>query len=386
MALSSLPALQVASPENHAMEAFMAGQERVQAMQARKQQMDQSALDAKRRGMEGFYVLSAGVLRDGVVKPDEWEDALDVMEQGGADPAFIQRLRGKPQMAEILARSSTEALKVAHDERMMDLEYEKLANELQKSSDEDARKQQIDAILRKHAPDIADAYKWGMLDGPKAYAELQKRLNPGTDREPPPSGYRYTDTGDLQAIPGGPQDPENPLNNKKVADQPLTSAETKELFNAQDAVTAGETAVPMIEQMIALNKTAWDGPLAEAGTAVGSMFGDKNSVDTQDLKNLVTGQALEQLKAVFGAMPTEGERKILLEIQGSVGQPREVRQRIYDRALSMAKRRIEINKAKAEGIRTGDYKEPGYDPSIGSSGLDLSGLSDEELLRQLSAE
>lgn len=372
MAMGNALALQVQTPDINTVGNFQASQANAQNMAAQKQDIANSQLEAKKRGMQGLYVLSAGVLRDGVVNPDEWEEAMDLAEQSGTDPEFIKRLRGKPQLAQVLARSSAEALKFGHDERMMDLEYEKLANEIAKAGEESGNQEKVDAILRKHAPDIADAYSSGMLDGPKAYEALEKRLNGNQDDAP--EGYRYTDAGDMEAVPGGPQDPENPLNKKKVADRSLTTAETKELFDAQDAITAGEAAVPMLEKMLTLNQTAWDGPLADAGTSVGAMFGDKNSADTQELKNLTTAQALEQLKAVFGGMPTEGERKILLEIQGAVGQARDVRKRIFDRALEAAKRRIESNRAKAEGIKTGDYKMPDSGaaaPSGGSGDPDL---------------
>ena len=73
-----------------------------------------------------------------------------------------------------------------------------------------------------------------------------------------------------------------------------------------------------------------------------------------------------------------------MDIQGSVGQSREVRQRIYERALAAAQRRIENNRAKADGIQTGKYRTPGYDPSPSPAGdSDLSTLSDEQLLQQL---
>jgi hypothetical protein len=101
------------------------------------------------------------------------------------------------------------------------------------------------------------------------------------------------------------------------------------------------------------------------------LVGDANSVNTQELKNLVTSQALDQLKATFGAMPTEGERKILLEIQGSVTQSREVRKRIFERAKAAVERRVKYNQSKAEGLRSGEYFQEGYGaPAAGPSGGD----------------
>lgn len=136
----------------------------------------------------------------------------------------------------------------------------------------------------------------------------------------------------------------------------------KEIFEADEGAQAGESVIGALDTALTLNKTAWDGPAADFGTQAGALFGDKNSVDTQQLKNVVIAQALDQLKATFGGMPTEGERKILLDIQGSVTQPREVRERIFTRAKEAAERRIKFNKDKAAGLRNGEYFDEGYSP------------------------
>ena len=144
----------------------------------------------------------------------------------------------------------------------------------------------------------------------------------------------------------------------------------KEIFEADEGAQAGESVLGGLDRAIELNKTAWDGPAADAGTQVGALFGDQNSVDTQNLKNVVISQALDQLKATFGGMPTEGERKILLDIQGSVTQPRAVREEIFQRARKAAERRIKFNKDRAAGLRNGEYFDEGYSPvtASGSSG------------------
>jgi hypothetical protein len=62
-------------------------------------------------------------------------------------------------------------------------------------------------------------------------------------------------------------------------------------------------------------------------------------------------------------MPTEGERKILLEVQGSVGKAPEVRKAIYERAKVAATRRVKFNQDKAEALRGGEYFTPGHTPA-----------------------
>lgn len=140
----------------------------------------------------------------------------------------------------------------------------------------------------------------------------------------------------------------------------MNATTQKELFEADEGIQAGQAVSQALDRALELNSTAWDGPAADIGTQAGALFGDRNSADTQELKNLVTAQALDQLKATFGSMPTEGERKILLEIQGSVTQPREVRKRIFERAKAAVERRVRFNEQKAAGLRSGEYFDTGY--------------------------
>lgn len=170
-----------------------------------------------------------------------------------------------------------------------------------------------------------------------------------------------------QAVAAG-EEPVSFLDFKKATKEKPTGGApsptiAKEIFESDEGVQAGQNVITALDQALTLNQTAWDGPAADFGTQAGALFGDANSVDTQQLKNLVTAQALDQLKATFGGMPTEGERKILLDIQGSVTQPREVRQRIFERAKAAAEKRIKFNQEKAAGLRSGAYFEEGFSPS-----------------------
>lgn len=131
MAMGNTLATQVAVPQINTVANFQASQANQQNMAAQKQQMEQSALEQKRKGMEGIYMMSAGMLRDGEVNPDEWEQGLDLMAQGGSDPAFIETLRGKPELAKVLAQGSAEALKFSQNEQLMDLEIQKMAAALE---------------------------------------------------------------------------------------------------------------------------------------------------------------------------------------------------------------------------------------------------------------
>ena len=168
----------------------------------------------------------------------------------------------------------------------------------------------------------------------------------------PPGSYQQDNEGKISQIGGS------------RGGMPTATLQ-KEIFEADEGVQAGQNVIKALDTALELNKTAWDGPAADLTSAGAALFGNPEAVQTQELKNIVTANALESLKATFGAAPTEGERKILLDIQGSVTQPRAVREAIFKRAKAAAERRLQFNAEKARGLRSGEYFDAGYSPAGG---------------------
>ena len=147
----------------------------------------------------------------------------------------------------------------------------------------------------------------------------------------------------------------------------LSPAAEKELFETEDGIQSGTNVMGAIDQALTFNDKAYDGAGALLRAKARSNVPDtpltRRSIEadaTISMDNIITGQALESLKSTFGGTPTEGERKILVELQASVEKTKEQRKDILDRARKAAERRVEFNKRKAEAIRTGDYKNLSY--------------------------
>lgn len=146
----------------------------------------------------------------------------------------------------------------------------------------------------------------------------------------------------------------------------------KELFEVTDSISAAQNGIENLRAALNYSKTAYDGFGATQRAAVAGNFTDSEAATaTAMLNNIVTGNALEMLKATFGGAPTEGERAILLQLQGSANLPRAQREAIYNRAIQMAERRLQSNQAKAEGIRNGSYFQS-QQGGGGSGGASLS--------------
>lgn len=150
--------------------------------------------------------------------------------------------------------------------------------------------------------------------------------------------------------------------------QPLTATDRKAILEADEGISANRATIGNLQEAQRLSPQANSGPGASTRAAMGNVVPDyllpdfisspESSAATAQLENLSTGNALEQLKAVFGAAPTEGERKILLDIQGSVNQPDHVRQSIYKRAQAAAERRLAFNEQRANELRGGTFYRP----------------------------
>ena len=145
--------------------------------------------------------------------------------------------------------------------------------------------------------------------------------------------------------------------------QPLTAGDKEAIRTADEQVMSNRAAIDSLARAKQLSKQAFAGPAAGVRGSIASFLGEssdigKGGIATENLTNEVMTNALGQLKAIFGGNPTEGERKILLDLQGSVTKPDVVRQAIFDRAMAAAQKRLEFNQKKADELRGNTYYKP----------------------------
>lgn len=139
----------------------------------------------------------------------------------------------------------------------------------------------------------------------------------------------------------------------------MTATAQKELIETEEQLQGGQSALDLFKQARAINKQAMGftgaGALASAGTLLPDALRPGAVDATQNLDNILQTAALPQLKAIFGGMPTEGERKILLDVQGSSSKPAKVREEIFGRAEKSIQARIKFAGEKAKRLREGTY-------------------------------
>jgi hypothetical protein len=149
----------------------------------------------------------------------------------------------------------------------------------------------------------------------------------------------------------------------------MNSTIQKEMFETDETISAAQSTLGNLQEMEKLNDLAVESGMGSAGVRVGQFLGvpiagmDREQLDASiQLRTLATQNALDMLKATFGSMPSDGERKILIEVQGSIDQPRSVRADIYKRAMGLVERRLAAAQQKAQGLRTGEYFAPQQQP------------------------
>lgn len=174
----------------------------------------------------------------------------------------------------------------------------------------------------------------------------------------------------------GPINPDTGLPERK-----LSASEQKELFDTMDTTSSLNSAKTALTQAqgILTNSPAGEEPYSGIGantrTALARapdwMVPDfvakpSRGAATTEYKNLVSEQALSNLKAIFGGNPTEGERTILLQLQAMPDYTRPEQELILKNAVAAADRRLAFNAQKTKAINSGTYSQMGKDTSGGN--------------------
>lgn len=151
----------------------------------------------------------------------------------------------------------------------------------------------------------------------------------------------------------------------KETQQLLTASDKKAIMEGEDTILAHKNTIVQLNRALDLSKKAYDGAgagmRAFAVSNIPAMLGGNTpeSLATRELNNVVTGQALDNLKATFGGAPTEGERAILLQVQGSADQPQALREQIFRNAIAKVQQKHDFEQQRVDQLRGGTYYKPG---------------------------
>ncbi len=151
----------------------------------------------------------------------------------------------------------------------------------------------------------------------------------------------------------------------KETQQLLTASDKKAIMEGEDSILSHTNTITQLNRALKLSKKAYDGAGASQRALVTSNLpgflggGSEESLATRELDNVVTGQALDSLKSIFGGAPTEGERAILLQIQGSANLPQTLREQIYNNAIAKVQQKMAFEQERVNQLRGGTYYKQG---------------------------
>lgn len=144
------------------------------------------------------------------------------------------------------------------------------------------------------------------------------------------------------------------LRQQKALD--LTPHEMDIVIESQDQAVAAKTAADSLKRALDLNDKVFGSDLASVAQRKAMQLADpknKKLQDTEDFENLILTQAAAQLKAIFGGNPTEGERAILLDLQGLGSKSAAARKSILERGFAAADARRKRAERRAKEVRSG---------------------------------
>lgn len=179
---------------------------------------------------------------------------------------------------------------------------------------------------------------------------------------------------------------------KERSEVKLSTDDRAAIRKAQEAISAGKSLVTNINKALKINEKAYEGFGAGARRSIGRnlpIVGDSEGVKaTTELENLMGKNALSQLKIIFGGNPTEGERQILLDLEGALSMSAGERKILFENAMAAALRKIKENEDIIKETRSGSMHKAQTEefadggPVRMADGGDMQ-LDDEQLYQKL---
>ena len=152
---------------------------------------------------------------------------------------------------------------------------------------------------------------------------------------------------------------QNKFENQRGQQARLSPTELKMKSEAEDTVASSKQSLADLKQAYALNPNSLAGGWLDQGQMfLSEKAGSKDPtiVNTRVLNNLLGAQGLAKLRTTFGGNPTEGERAILLELEGIGSKTKEERKAIILRSYKVLQDRTAREQSRLDQINSGAYR------------------------------
>jgi hypothetical protein len=333
-----LPELQQPNIVGNFLSSYGTAQAQQQAQQDRALNQQRMAKQDQRADQQFEMEMDAGQLQLAVGRAEAFDNILRKVRPGDeaslnqAKSEFVNTFGGDPQAVAGVTMDRVMELRAESDLKLKELR------------------------ARIAATDRSNRGGAGGGSGPGNAALQRAQLAQAYGIDPTsPAGQKYVLTGQLPAS--------------------LSPTDKKAILEADQMVMASQQGMTMLNQAKTLNPKAAGGFGMGTLAEVFAQIGDETALNTRDLENILQSNVLPQLKVIFGGAPTEGERQILLDLQGSANKTVEERRRIIDRSIAAANARIKFYQDQAQDLRGGTYYNPtrGQQPAAPAAAPAASG-------------
>lgn len=147
--------------------------------------------------------------------------------------------------------------------------------------------------------------------------------------------------------------------NQQTQQAKLSPAEMKLKTDVEDILTSTDQAMLDLKRAYQLNPNTFDtslGDVAQRKVLETAGVKDPKVLATREQTNLLSKSAVGKLKTAFGGNPTEGERKILLDMEGIDAKSKEERATIMKNSYMALKARREREQKRLNEINQGLYR------------------------------
>ena len=128
----------------------------------------------------------------------------------------------------------------------------------------------------------------------------------------------------------------------------------------EDVLAQGDQALSDLKKAYALNPNTFDTSLGDKAQRLlleNTQSDHPKVVATREMENLLSKSAVGKLRASFGGNPTEGERKILLDLEGIGAKSVKERNEIILNAFAALKTSKERHAKRLADINAGKYRD-----------------------------
>ena len=147
--------------------------------------------------------------------------------------------------------------------------------------------------------------------------------------------------------------------NQQTQQAKLSPAEMKLKTEVEDILTSTDQAMLDLKRAYQLNPNTFDtslGDVAQRKVLEQAGVKDPKVIATREQTNLLSKSAVGKLKTAFGGNPTEGERKILLDLEGIDSKSKDERAIIMKNSYMALKARREREQKRLNEINQGLYR------------------------------